>query len=630
MKKLLGLIIFLVMFALFPRISYAAQEFKTDYDVNYDVGNDGITQTTEKITLTNLTETYFASTFVLTIGSTALTDVTATDEGGAMDTKVDVSGNKTNVNLKFNEQITGINKEQTLTLKYKSNDFAEKIGKIWEVNLPRIHEGSDVNNFNLNLSVPFSFGEPTSITPKPKSESDRAGKLTFNFAKEQLANSGVSVNFGSNQVFDFNLKYTLSNNSFLPVVSSISLPMDTNYQDVSILSINPKPLNVTTDPDGNYLAWYQVPKRSNLEISVNGSARLYINPKKESLKLSKSEISNLTKSDKFWEKDSPSIKAVISEIFKNSQPKSTKEKIKLIYQYVVTTLKYSSTKPSDQQRLGALTVLSNTDKAQAQEFTDLFITLARAAGISARELDGFAYTQNKNLRPLSLTPDITTVWPEYFDETAGWVMVDPTWENTTGGVDYFNKLDLNHLILNIRGNSSTQPIPTTSANVSVSSTGDFNPVLKPDVEINVSDKLWAGLPGTITIKILNNGSSSIDANNLNVVASVLNIIDPKNIQVSSIPPFGFAEFTVYFRTPFLSKDTTDNIVINYLGQIFQKQVTIRPFFLVQLFPYIFVLTAFIIFGIYFFVLGIHIHKKSPDGIFHRGSRTNEIRRERGQ
>lgn len=607
--KLILILLSFFFVSTFPGTIFAANEFKTDYDVNYDVGVDGVTQVTEKIKLTNLTETYFASTFVLTIGSTALSDITAIDQGGVMETKVDVIGNRTNVNLKFNEQITGINKEQTFTLKYKSSDFAEKLGKVWEVNLPRIHEGSDVNNFNLNLSVPLSFGEPISIVPKPKSESDGAGKLIFKFTKEQLANSGVSVTFGSNQVFDFNLKYYLNNNSFLPVVSSISLPMDTNFQDVSILSINPEPLNVTIDTDGNYLAWYQVPKRSGLEILVNGSAKLYINPKKEFLKLSKSEITALTKSDKFWEKDSPSIKAVISEIFKDSEPKTTKEKVSLIYQYVVTTLSYSPTKPSDQQRLGALTVLSNTDKAQSQEFTDLFITLVRAAGIPARELDGFAYSKNKNLRPLSLTPNVTAAWPEYFEENTGWVMVDPTWENTSGGVDYLNKLDLNHLVLNIRGNSSQQPAPVTVADITISSSGDFNQVFEPKVEINVSDKLWAGLPGTITVKILNNGSAFISSDNLNIASNLINILDSKNISVSSIPPFGFAEFDIYFRTPLLSQDATDNIVIDYMGQIYQKQVTIRPLFLVQFFPYIFLLATALIFGIYFLILGVHIHKK---------------------
>ncbi|NCC70435.1 hypothetical protein EOM09_02540, partial [bacterium] len=34
------------------------------------------------------------------------------------------------------------------------------------------------------------------------------------------------------------------------------------------------------------------------------------------------------------------------------------------------------------------------------DFTDLFITLARAKGIPAREVQGFAYTNNSKIKPI--------------------------------------------------------------------------------------------------------------------------------------------------------------------------------------------------------------------------------------
>jgi len=50
------------------------------------------------------------------------------------------------------------------------------------------------------------------------------------------------------------------------------------------------------------------------------------------------------------------------------------------------------------------------------EFTDLFIALSRAAGIPAREINGFAYTDDIRLRPLDLVTDMLHAWPEYYDE----------------------------------------------------------------------------------------------------------------------------------------------------------------------------------------------------------------------
>ncbi|MFA5933133.1 MAG: transglutaminase-like domain-containing protein [Microgenomates group bacterium] len=607
LRKFILIFLLFLIFVVLPKNVSAASEFETDYKVSYDVTEDGVTQVAEKITLTNLTETYYASTFVLTIGSTSLGDVSAIDGGGVMEAKSEVKDNKTVVTLKFNEQITGIDKTQTFTLKYKSNDFALKIGKNWEVNLPRIHEGEDIKTFNVALSVPLSFGEPTSITPKPKSESDGAGKLVLNFTKDQLANSGVSVNFGSNQVFDFNLKYNLNNNSFFPTVVSISLPMNTNYQDVLINSINPKPLNVTTDLDGNYLAWYQIQKRSSEQVTVSGSVKLYINPKTNTTKLTKAQVSGLTKSDKYWERDNPSIKAVNAEIFKNGKPKTTEEQVHQIYQYLVNTLKYNSA-ISEQTRLGALTSLSNLDRSKALEFTDLFIALVRADGIPARGLDGIAYSQNKTLRPLSLIPDVTHSWTEYFDEHSGWVMVDPTWEQTSGGVDYFNKLDLNHFVINIRGESSTSPTAATVAEMTVSP-NEFAPNSSPQIDLDVKPELWVGLPGIFKVIIQNNGSITIPSNSINISAGRINLLDSKEITVDQIPPFGSTTFDVNFRTPFLNEYTTDEIVVNYMGKQYTKKVALTPFFLLSLLPYLFRFAVFLVVFMYFLVLGVHAHKR---------------------
>ncbi|MDD2823126.1 MAG: transglutaminase-like domain-containing protein [Candidatus Daviesbacteria bacterium] len=605
-RLVLSIVLFLIILII-PKSTFAANEFKTDYNVSYDIGLDGVTQVTEKITLTNLTETFYASTFLLTIGATSLSDVSAIDKQGDMGATVEVKDNKSVVSLKFNEQITGIGKTQAFVLKYRSKDFVEKIGKNWEVNLPRIHEGTDVESYNLNLAVPFAFGEPTVIVPKPKSESDGSGKLTINFTKEQLANSGVSVRFGSTQVFDYSLKYSLNNSSFLPNVSFITLPMDTNYQNVLISSITPQPLNVTIDSDGNYRAWYQVEKRSTLEIAVKGQVELLINPKSNFSKLQKSEISNLTKSDKFWEKDNPSMKATIAEIFKKGQPKTTQEKAKLIYAYVVSTLKFNSNKSSSLPRLGAFTTLSNIDKASAEEFTDLFITLSRADGIPARELVGYANSNNKQLRPLSVISDVLHTWPEYYDEQQGWVMIDPTWEQTSGGVDYFSKLDLNHFVLNIRGNSSELPVSITTVEIKASE-GEFNILIKPDVQIEINNNIWSGLPGTVTIKILNSGNALIPTNSLSINSDKINILNSKNILISSIPPAGFTSFKINFRAPFLKQSDKDEIVIDYMGQRYIKEVKIEPFFVLQLFPYLFIFLTVLVVGLYSLVLGIHHHK----------------------
>ena len=97
------------------------------------------------------------------------------------------------------------------------------------------------------------------------------------------------------------------------------------------------------------------------------------------------------------------------------------------------------------------------------EFADLFIALARAAGIPAREVNGYGYTTDPQLRPLSLGNNVLHAWPQYWDSVRKvWVSIDPTWGRTTGGVDYFSKLDFNHLAFLTHGLSDSLPVMSAS------------------------------------------------------------------------------------------------------------------------------------------------------------------------
>ncbi len=596
-----------------PHKAFAADEFSTSYDVTYDVGSDGVTNVTQKITLKNLTSQYYASNFTLSIGSASIFDVSASDEAGVMEVKTEAKDNKTAIAVQFNQQVAGIGKSQSFTLRFKSKDFAQSIGKTWEVNLPKIPTSGSVDNYNLILSVPVGFGDPTSISPSPSSESQTFDRLFFAFNKRSLISSGVSVNFGTTQVFDFNLKYNLENNSLFPVITSITLPPDTDYQDVVISRINPAPSNVTIDEDGNYLAWYKLPRRNKLDVTVVGSAKLYINQKyglkAPKLTLTDKQIQAWTKNDKFWEKSSPAITAALGEIWKYGTPKTNKEKAQLIFQYVVNNLKYDTDRLNSDnvERLGAATVLNNPNSAVCMEFTDLFIALSRASGIPTRELDGFAYTQNKTLRPLSLTKNLLHAWPEYFDEQKGWTMVDPTWENTSG-MDYFNKFDLNHLVLATRGVSSEGPSTSNDVKVVVAE-ADFQGKPQISIDLNIPDTVWAGLPISLPIKILNQGNAVEGATNLSIKSGKITILGSNQVGLGSIPPFGAASYQFNLRTPFLWHGFDDTLEVEVAGQKFTKKVTVKPLFMFAPVPYMVGALILLVLAIYGTTLGFHIYQK---------------------
>ncbi|MCR4305936.1 MAG: transglutaminase-like domain-containing protein, partial [Candidatus Daviesbacteria bacterium] len=501
---------------------------------------------------------------------------------------------------------------------FKSKDFAEKVGKVWEVRVPKISSSASLESYNLTLAVPRSFGPPSLISPTPKTQTTSESKLFFTFDKKMLESSGVSANFGTHQLFDFDLSYHLQNNNLTSALTNIALPPDTAYQDVIYQRIEPKPINVTIDNDGNYLAWYRLNRGQKIDVQVIGSAKLYTSSKVKNPSLDMALRKKYTESNKYWEKDNPQIVAKLAEITDSSEADST-DKARLIFQFVVDFLKYDSGRLEDNiERLGAVTALNNPESAVCMEFTDLFIALSRAAGIPSRELNGFAYTLNTSLRPLSLTRDILHAWPEYWDERRGWVMVDPTWGNTTGGVDYFSKLDLNHFVFVTKGSSSMEPVPAGSYKYLNQDSKDVKVALseidflgKPqiDVRIEASDTLLAGFPGSITVRVTNSGNALFPSAPLVINTGKIVLLDIKNQDLGPIPAFGNAEFKFNIRTKSLLDSFDEEIIVSVGGQKYTKDIKIKPFFVFQTIPLMMGGVIALMVLVYLAVLGGHFFRK---------------------
>lgn len=603
MHKLLLFLVFLVVFFKVP-VVFADNEFATDYLVNYEVLPTGVTQVSEDITLKNLTDKYYASDFSLTIGATKIQDVKAFDVQGSLESNLQKANNQSVITVKFNQQLVGKDKTYKFTLKFSSLDFAEKNGKVWQITIPRIQVSANSDNYNLSLFVPGNFGDPTSIVPEPIYHSEESGKIVYKFNKNQITTSGVLANFGTSQLYLFKFGYKLENTSLLPSLGQIPLPPDTSYQQVSIDKLEPKPDNVTIDGDGNNIAWYKINPKSSISVNIEGLTKMHFDPSSKAI-LDSDEIARLTSAKKYWEKDNPIIKRKLLDIFKDKNPKSVKEKAKLINDFVVNFLKYNENrvKSGDFDRLGSLTVLNNPENALCGEFTDLFITLARAGGIPARQLIGYASSTNQDLRPLSFSGIPLHAWPEYYDSDFGWVMIDPTWQNTSGGVDYFSKMDLNHFVLAIRGLSSLTPNPSNEVKVEFSDS-EFNPISKAQIYIDVPNEVFAGLPGSATVTIQNTGSLTLNTDTVKISSSKLSI-SPLGVQTPLIPPFGHTSFKLNLKSGNIFDSYPDFIDVSFNKYQARKALVVKSFFTSSVFPILGFAILFFLFGVYFLVLRLH-------------------------
>ncbi|MCL5113706.1 MAG: transglutaminase family protein [Patescibacteria group bacterium] len=576
MKKfIISFCVLLFYLISFHKNTYAAS-FTTDYDVTYKVVNSN-TNVRISVMLTNTSDVYYASSYKIAAGFDDIENVNAYDSDGPITPKISKDEKGQTIDLTFNKRVVGLGNKLNFTLSFDTKEITQKVGRIWEVNIPGIAKQADFSTFNVHVIVPEGFGNPSYMKPQISQTSLVRQGNSYNFTKDQLGSSGISMAFGDEQTYNFVLTYHLYNNHLFPVKTEIALPPSTNYQEVSIDNIYPKPVNVILDKDGNWLALYNLAPSEKSTVLVRGKVIIKLIPKKEVL--SQEDLDNYLKEKPYWQISSNKIKKIAQNL---TTPRA-------VYDYVVRQLKYDFSRVSENKpRLGALGVLDNPSSAVCLEFTDLFIALSRAAGIPAREVDGFAYTQNSKERPLSLVKDVLHAWPEYYDrEKMSWIMVDPTWGNTTGGIDYFNVLDFDHFAFVIKGENSDYPVPAggyktqidkNSKDVEVSFSDNFESA-SPVFQITqaIPSNITSGLPAKGSLTIKNSGKVMSSDYQMMIETKFLKPTYQK-ITIGKIPPLGSVTMPIYFeKTPFLT-NKEDLVTITVAGSTFYHKINISPFF----------------------------------------------------
>lgn len=432
---------------------YASDEFNTDFDVTYRVHETGITEVNNKITLTNIFSNLYATSYSIVLDNINPANIKAYDEKGPLEIIKDISDKTVSLQVRFKNPVVGKDKSRVFWVSFEEPSFAIRTGEVWEVSIPRLSENAKFASYYISLEVPESFGQEAYISPTPRDTFKLDGLLKYKFNKEDIQKTGITAGFGQFQVFSFNLNYHLENPLNKESTTEITLPPDTAFQKVYYTNLNPRPFDMEVDSDGNWIALFNLKARERIDVIASGYVQIFASQRPYPKPTQNTLNENLLEQT-YWEVNNPIITNEVKNLKTASQ----------IYNFVSNKLKYdyNRVKPNV-DRLGASTALQNPDSAICMEFTDLFIALARAARIPAREVNGFAYTENPEIQPLSLVNDVLHAWPEYYDFDKGvWIPVDPTWASTTGGVDYFNKLDLRHFSFVIHGKSSTQPYPAGS------------------------------------------------------------------------------------------------------------------------------------------------------------------------
>ncbi|MBI3341744.1 transglutaminase domain-containing protein [Candidatus Curtissbacteria bacterium] len=625
-KLLLSFLFFSLLSTVYGLLStvHAAGEFETSYNVQYQIDDTGKAIVNQKITLKNKTTNFYADKFELKIGSTKVENVKAADTAGPLQTEVKFENNLTTIAVKFNQKVIGIEKTLPWTLSYESNELASRSGQIWEVSIPRLAKSDDIGTYDATVSVPTTFGPVAFAVPNPITSAKTGATQQYSFNKDQLELSGIAMSFGTKQVFSFSLNYYLENRNLTAQTQEIALPPDSNYQKIVLQKLEPAPLDVIVDSDNNFKALYKLEPKTDLNIKAEGYVEVFSQPFRNIYeKLTPAQKQKYTEAQRYWETDNNFIKTKAEEL---KTPEA-------IYKFVSTYLSYNEDrlKQAKLERKGAAAAALSPKDAVCTEFTDLFIALARSAGIPAREVEGYAYTQNERLRPLSLTlqnGDILHAWPEYWDDKLGWVQVDPTWGSTSGGLDYFNKLDFNHITFVERGISSVSPFPAGSykkpgqgntKDVNINFAVELpNITATPSLNLIFPKPILAGIPTKVTAEVKNIGTSSIISEDLILRTQALKKTggfespsggtnEHESIQkIYILPPFANRSYQFTLQGTNFWQKIGDTLVLSYFNSQISAPVEVIPIYsLVFLQSFLIVLVI----AIFLILAGLFLYKK---------------------
>ncbi len=563
-----------------------ASQFISNSTVTYDVGVNGVTNVTHDITLQNTTSDFYATSYTLSLDGIQPINPTAYEGSSALPVKVIQNNATTSIQVDFPGAVVGKGAKREFIINFADKTLVNKTGEIWEITTPKLADSNSFDFYSTIIKVPNAFGNLAYVSPNPTYRNIQDSKIVLSFDKSASTKTAITAAFGQFQVFSFKLTYHIENPLNQTATTDIAIPPDTNYQKMNYSKISPAPTKVYLDNDGNWLATFTLKPKEKVDVVATGAVQLFAGP----LEFPKatSGLGDLT-STNLWQTTDPKIITLAKQLKTPQQ----------IYNYVVSTLSYDYGRVAPEvKRLGALGVLSTPKSAICTEFTDLFIAIARAAGIPAREIEGYAYTENPQIQPLSLVADVLHAWPEYWDSIKQtWIPIDPTWGETSG-IDYYNKLDLRHFVFVVHGSDSTKPYPAGSYKLGPNPHKDvyvtFGSLPQTRISnLQIENKILSELPFSdeiVQTRITNSGPVAVYDQNFQALG--------KQVNIPVILPYGYYETTIDIPYSFLGQKVPAKIEILLNGSKKSEFSTYKTYVMISNLLMLFLFIFFIVFLVY--------------------------------
>lgn len=425
-----------------------AADFYTssDYLVQYSLADDKV-HVVYQITEENLSDSHRILSRSINYPA-EITNTSAQANGSPLKVTPIYDGTYTKITVNFNRLLFSKGATLSWSLEFDIPGGVVRSGTLRYFYLTGFQSDEQTDSFRVYVDAPNEFGASNFVSDDHYETRSLGSSRRFTFNAGSGSLTPVTLIFGDFQIFNFDYGYTVDPSATVEFV----VPSDRYNQQVFFSNVDPMPSTSKKDSDGNYIVTYSpAALNGSTKISFAGSAIVYPSSFTGGVMDEPNDFAPYLKADEYWESGNSNISIKADQL--TSSLSTNREKAKAVYQYVADTLVYASDVDlSTRERKGAAVAMLSPNESVCQEYSDLFIALARAAGVPAREVAGFA----EDVR--SEDEDILTLhsWVEYWDDDTGWTMADPTWASSSDGY-YFGNLGSDHFSMLVRGVDSIDP-----------------------------------------------------------------------------------------------------------------------------------------------------------------------------
>ncbi len=448
-----------------PRNSQASTDFGYNVAARYQVTSDANTRVEEVYTVTNNTSNRYLQSIVLSVPVDDVKNLSVEYQDG---TAIPFTTNKkvssqsgysydyVEINITFPRNNAGQNSRWGFVVSYSTAKLVETKGSAHTVTIPAVPQDAS-DKYSVELLVPESFGSIHATGQAPTRLENQNGQQRYVFKDKESLKKTTLLVFGDSTIYEVNFNFPLDNKSNFTSTFTVALPPNTSGQKVLIQKLDPQPKSTRLDADGNILADYDVPAKTKIVVSTNVIGVIsYIDydlSKSGTLaEIPKDLVAKYTSPQQYWDSTNPEIVAKANELIKGKN--TVAEQVRAINDYVVSTLTYNDEKIKYNVRQGGLKALQEPSNAVCLEYSDLTISLLRAAKIPARMPVGYGYSGN--LKKSSSVSDSLHSWVQAYVPNVGWMNLDPTWNEKFNS---FGSSDLDHMTFLLWGEKDNSPAP---------------------------------------------------------------------------------------------------------------------------------------------------------------------------